>query len=85
MGTVIGKDVKSEGTLYVYQGVTLGGTPNGIFRQDSVGNKIGMPLLKNNVKVYTGAIVVGGVVIEEDTIIKAGRIITTDIVRELKE
>lgn len=80
LGTVIGKDVKSEGKLYVYQGVTLGGSPNGIFREDSLGKKVGMPLLKNNVRIYTGAIVVGGVTIDEDSVIKAGRIVTSDVI-----
>ncbi len=82
LGTVIGKDVQSEGRVYIYQGVTLGGTPNGIIREDSSGKKIGMPLLKDNVRIYTGAIVVGGVIVEENSIIKAGRIVTSNIDRE---
>ena len=79
LGTVIGKDVKSEGKLYVYQGVTLGGSPNGVLREDSLGRKIGMPLLKDNVRIYTRAIVVGGIVVGENSIIKAGRIVTSDV------
>ncbi len=77
---MIGKDVKSEGRLYVYQGVTLGGTLYGAFREDSSGKKLRMPLLKDNVRIYTGAIVVGGVIIEENSVVKAGRIVTSDIV-----
>ena len=80
LGVVIGKDVKSEGRLYVYQGVTLGGTLYGAFREDSSGKKLRMPLLKDNVRIYTGAIVVGGVIIEENSVVKAGRIVTSDIV-----
>ena len=41
-----------------------------------------MPLLKDNVRIYTGAIVVGGVIVEENSIIKAGRIVTSNIDRE---
>lgn len=82
LGTVIGKDVQSEGRVYIYQVVTLGGTPNGIIREDSSGKKIVMPLLKDNVRIYTGAIVVGGVIVEENSIIKAGRIVTSNIDRE---
>ncbi len=52
----------------------------GAFREDSSGKKLRMPLLKDNVRIYTGAIVVGGVIIEENSVVKAGRIVTSDIV-----
>lgn len=80
LGTVIGKDVKSLGRLTVYQHVTIGGAGNGRSgRFDEDGYEHRMPLLLNNVKIYTGAIVVGGITISEDTVIKAGEIVSHDV------
>ena len=79
LGTVIGMHVKSEGRLKVYQNVTLGGGNGKPPRLDPDGKYRGQPLFKDNCVVYTGAIVVGGIVIKENTIIKAGSVVHEDI------
>ncbi len=78
LGTVIGKEVKSEGRLMVYQGVTLGGNNNRTQELDD-GTVISQPLIKKNVKIYTNASVFGPVVISEDTIVKAHSVVTHNI------
>lgn len=77
LGTVIGADVKSCGTLRVYQGVTLGGS-NGKSRKFQ-NTTIWMPYIKPNVTIFTDAKVFGPVVIGSDNIIKAGSIISYDV------
>ena len=78
LGTVIGHNVISKGRLTVYQGVTLGGGNGKPGRVDEDGKTRGMPLFEDNVIVYTGATVVGGITISKDTIIKAGEIVCSD-------
>lgn len=79
LGTVIGKDVISKGKLVVYQHVTLGGGNGKPGRRDPDGNVRGMPLLENNVKIYTGATVIGGITVGENSMIKAGSVISRDV------
>lgn len=79
LGTVIGKNVVSKGRLKVYQHVTLGGGNGKPARLDEDGISRGMPLFKGDSTVYTGAIVVGGIVISEGLIIKAGAVISSDM------
>lgn len=78
LGVVIGKSVKSEGKLTVYQGVTIGGN-NGKIRKDENGKEWGQPLIGKNVKIYTNACVFGPVIISDNAIIKAHSIITQNI------
>lgn len=77
LGTVIGHEVVSEGRLIVYQGVTIGGN-RGKTRVDSDGKKWGQPFLKDGVTVFANACIFGPVIIRENTVIKAGAIITKD-------
>lgn len=79
LGTVIGLNVISKGSLTVYQHVTLGGGNGKPGRKDSDGKIRGMPLFGRNCIVYTGATVIGGITIKDDTIIKAGSIVSSDI------
>ncbi len=79
LGTVIGKNVISLGRLKVYQNVTIGGGNGLPPRQDPDGKLRGMPIIKDNCVIYTGAIVVGGITIGENTVIKAGSIVSRDI------
>lgn len=79
LGTVIGKNVISKGPLKVYQNVTLGGGNGKPGRIDEDGKVRGMPLFYPNCIVYTGSIVVGGIKIKENTTIKAGSIVSSDI------
>ncbi len=76
LGCVIGKGVKSEGVLRVYQGVTIGGT--GKVREFE-GRRISMPVFKENVVVFTGAKVLGPVIIGKNNRIKAASLVTEDI------
>ena len=78
LGTVIGRYVRSEGRLTVYQGVTLGGN-NGKERELENGEMLYQPLLKDGVKIYTNASVFGPVIVSQNTIIKAGSIISHDL------
>lgn len=78
LGTVIGKDVISEGRLTVYQGVTLGGN-SGFTRDLEDGRILTQPLLKKNVRIYTNASVFGPVIVSEDKIIKAYSVVTHDL------
>lgn len=79
LGTVIGKSVISKGKLIVYQHVTIGGGNGKPCRIDLDGVERGMPLFLGDAKIYTGAIVVGGIIISENTVIKAGSIVADDI------
>lgn len=83
LGTVIGAEVKSCGTLRVYQGVTLGGSMGKSRVIDGI--TTGQPVLGKNVIVYTNAKIFGPVKIGANNIIKAGKIITEDIADYKKE
>lgn len=77
LGTVIGHEVVSEGSLTVYQGVTIGGSQKHS-RMLKDGTVIRQPIIGHNVVVYTGAGIYGPVIIEDNCIIKAGSIISRD-------
>ncbi len=79
LGTVIGKNVITKGPIRVYQQVTLGGGNGKPGRLDEDGVIRGMPLFGSNCVVYTGAIVVGGITIADNSMIKAGSIVTQDV------
>ena len=79
LGTVIGKTVVSKGSLTVYQNVTIGGGNGKPCRLDPDGVKRGMPMFMGENVIYTGAIVVGGIIVSENSIIKAGRVVSEDI------
>lgn len=81
LGTVIGKSVCSKGPLKVYQGVTIGGNNNKV-RVDENGKEWGQPLLGRNCVIYTGASIFGPVLIDDNVVIKAGEIVTHDILKE---
>lgn len=76
LGIVIGSNVKSFGRLTIYQGVTIGGTGKTAVYQGKV---IDQPVLMDNVTLYTDSKVFGPVFIGENTVVKAGRIITKNI------
>ena len=76
LGVVIGAGVVSEGPLKVYQGVTLGGRN---FSRDINGKKMFFPYIKPNVIIYTDAKIFGAVIIGENSIVKAGEIVTKDV------
>lgn len=76
LGTVIGKDVKTLGRVTVYQGVTLGGSGKTRVYENQV---IDQPVIEDNVIIYTDAKVFGPVIIGANNHIKAGAIISEDV------
>jgi serine O-acetyltransferase len=75
VGIVIGKNVKSEEKLTVYQNVTLGGTGN---KKETAYGFISQPHIKNNVIIYANAICIGPIVVGENSRIAAGAVLLTD-------
>lgn len=73
LGVVIGSGVESKGRLTVYQGVTIGGT--GKYIEDK-GRKIWMPILGDNVILATDSKVLGPVLLQDNTFVKAGKIVS---------
>lgn len=81
LGIVIGKDVESRGKLTVYQGVTLGG--NGKERELACG-RVDQPIIEDDVIIYTNAMIFGPVIIGHGNRIKAGTIVTNDLISREK-
>lgn len=77
LGVVIGSEVQAGENLTVYQGVTLGG--NFGKRKEIDGKITGQPYIGKNVTICTDAKLFGPVFVPDDTVIKAGRIISNDI------
>lgn len=83
LNVVIGCEVHAGKNFTVYQGVTLGGNRK---QQRMINNIItGQPYIEDNVTVYTDAKVFGPVFITNNSIIKAGTIVTKDTDIILKE
>jgi serine O-acetyltransferase len=76
LGCVIGRGVISKGKLKVYQGVTIGGTGKFIEKDNE---KIWMPIIGDDVTIYTDAKVFGPIYIADGSIIKANSVVTNDI------
>lgn len=70
-GTVINA-YKIGCNFSVYQGVTVG-------RQSKPGIKIDIPIIGNNVTIYTNAVVAGGISIGDDVRIAAGSVVLKDV------
>ncbi len=83
LGIVIGKDVVSKGNLTIYQGVTLGGSCGKL--REYNGKIIAQPIIEENVTIYTDAKVFGPVVIGKNNKIKAGYIVTDDIIENIQK
>lgn len=77
IGTVIGYDVKTEGPVNIYQGVTLGGNSNK--RKTRNGRTYSQPWLGKNVTIYANSTIIGPCYINNNSIIGASTIITKDI------
>lgn len=79
-GVVIGSGVTSKGRLKVYQGVTIGG--NGAEYRIIDDRKVWMPQIGDNVTLYTDAKLFGPIKIQENSVIKAGKIVSHDFITE---
>ncbi len=77
MCIVIGREVISEGELTIYQGVTLGGSINKTKKHKNILLK--QPYLLDKVIIYTSAVVIGPILIGENSLIGANATITKDI------
>lgn len=76
LGIVVGSEVKIGECVTVYQGVTLGGN-NG--KKKMIDNCItGQPVIGNNVTLYTDAKVFGPIELPDNSIVKAGSVISCD-------
>ena len=80
LGVVIGSGVVSKGRLKVFQGVTIGG--NGSEYRIIEDRKVWMPQIGNNVTLCTDAKLFGPIKVQENSMIKAGKIISHDFITE---
>lgn len=81
IGIVIGKDVKSEGRLRIYQGVTIGGNNKSRIID---GYKRTQPIIMDNVTLFPNSSLFGPIVISENVIIGANTSVFVDIKKDTK-
>lgn len=77
IGTVIGLNVKTEGPVKVYQGVTLGGNNNKV--REANGRKFSQPWLMANTTIYANTTVIGPVIIGCGAVVGANCVLTKDV------
>lgn len=77
LNIVIGHEVKSLGSLKVYQGVTIGG--NSGKRKIINGKETGQPVLEDNVTLGIDSKVLGPILIGKSSLIGTSAIITKDV------
>lgn len=70
VGIVVGKGVLLGSNCTIYQNVTIGVSNNKVEHYPKIGN---------NVIIYAGAMIIGGVVVGDNAIIGAGCIVTKDV------
>lgn len=80
-GIVIGKNVVAGNNLSLHQGVTIGGN-GGKNKTLEDGTVIDQPLIKDEVSIMTGAIVLGPVILGEKAVIGAGSMVMKDVPRD---
>ena len=73
VGCVIHERCTIGDNVEIYQNVTIGG--NGKENQPSPG----IPTIKNNVKIYAGACVLGPIVIGDNSIVGANAVVLCDV------
>lgn len=72
LGIVIGEGVVIKENVIVFQQVTFGS-------HGKVGEELAYPIIENNVKIFAGAKIIGGVTIGENSIIGASSLINKDV------
>lgn len=70
LGITIGPNVKLGSNILIFQNVTIG---------SSRGDKFAMPIIENDVTIYSGAVIGGAITIGEGSIIGANAVVTRDI------
>lgn len=71
LGIVIGNNVEIGKNVKINQNVTIGGRGN---KYDS-----GQPIIKDNVKIYSGAVILGDVTLEEGCTVGANAVVLDSI------
>lgn len=82
IGIVIGSSVKIGDNCKIYQGVTIGGDSNKNIIVN--GKRIWQPILEDNVVVYSNSVLVGPIVIGENSIVGSCSFVNKNIQRDLK-
>ena len=70
IGIVIGKEVVIGNNVKIFQQVTLGGKP---------ANDPKYPIIEDNVTIYPGAKIIGGIIIGEGSTIAANAVVLKDV------
>ena len=71
IGIVVGKHAELGENVKINQNVTIGGRGGE--------NPKGQPIIKDNVKIYTGAVVLGNVTLEEGCVVGANSVVLEDV------
>ena len=77
MCIVIGREVESEGYLTIYQGTTLGGSNNREYNYK--GKTIKQPYILNNVVIYTSSVIIGPLVLGENSTVAANATLSKNL------
>ena len=72
IGVVIGDDVVIKDNVIIFQQVTLGS-------HGRKGETFSYPIIEDNVKIYAGAKIIGGVRIGENSVIGANTVVNIDV------
>lgn len=77
IGTVVHKDTTIDDGVAIGQNTTIGGTP-GKFREDTYGGRHYVPHIKKNVYIAGGCRILGGITLNEFSIIGANSVLLED-------
>ena len=72
IGIIIGDGVVIKDDVTIYQQVTLGS-------HGKKGEDLAYPIIENNVKIYAGAKIIGGVTIGENSVVGANTLVNKDV------
>lgn len=72
LGIVIGDGVIIKDDVVIFQQVTLGS-------HGKTGRDLQYPVIENNVKIYAGAKIIGGITVGENSVIGANSLINKDV------
>lgn len=68
-GIVVGGQARIGQRAWIFQNVTIGGAPG----------KNGMPTIGDDARLYTGAVIVGPIVLGNDVVVGANSVVTFDV------